>query len=133
MRVREAKAEDRAAIERIRRLSPESAQWGYADGSVCQVVEEDGIVAGFIVTREVGPDEFEILNLAIDPERRRRGLGRRMLADATARPGVHFLEVRESNAGARAFYQAAGFAVAGRRPAYYNEPPEAAIVMKKYS
>jgi ribosomal protein S18 acetylase RimI-like enzyme len=42
-----------------------------------------------------------------------------------------FLEVRESNAPAIAFYLKYGLAKSGRRPGYYRDPAEAAIVMEK--
>jgi ribosomal-protein-alanine N-acetyltransferase len=42
-----------------------------------------------------------------------------------------FLEVRESNQAAIAFYSKHGFAKMGRRPSYYRVPDEAAIVMEK--
>jgi ribosomal protein S18 acetylase RimI-like enzyme len=41
------------------------------------------------------------------------------------------MEVRESNAGAIAFYQKQGFSKSGRRPGYYRDPVEAAILMEK--
>ena len=42
-----------------------------------------------------------------------------------------FLEVRESNKGAMAFYERAGFQRAGRREGYYQDPREAALVFEK--
>jgi ribosomal protein S18 acetylase RimI-like enzyme len=49
------------------------------------------------------------------------------------RRGVNklFLEVRESNEAGIAFYEKMGFAKTGRRPGYYREPEEAALLMEK--
>lgn len=69
-------------------------------------------------------DEMHLLNITVEPRCQRQGHGRLMLALvlATARqhrlPSV-LLEVRPSNAGALALYQAAGFLQIGRRKAYY--------------
>ncbi len=78
-------------------------------------------------------DEGEILNLAVAPEYARRGIGTELVKtvlEAFERAGVRqvFLEVRESNAGARAFYQRLGFEPVGRRKGYYAKPREDALV-----
>ena len=80
------------------------------------------------------PDEGQILNLAVHPDQRREGLGRkilnRLLAEATARQlGQVSLEVRVSNTAAISLYQSAGFTVEGRRPHFYKQPAEDAFVM----
>ena len=80
------------------------------------------------------PDEGQILNLAVHPDRRREGLGRkildRLLAEASARGmGLVSLEVRVSNTAAISLYQSAGFTVEGRRPHFYKQPAEDAFVM----
>jgi ribosomal protein S18 acetylase RimI-like enzyme len=41
-----------------------------------------------------------------------------------------FLEVRESNAGARALYEKTGFQPTGRRNSYYTDPPEDAVLYR---
>jgi ribosomal-protein-alanine N-acetyltransferase len=48
-------------------------------------------------------------------------------------PGAHFLEVRESNTGARQLYERLGFEAVGSRPGYYENPPESGIVMRIFS
>ena len=132
MIVRSAIAEDLAAIAEIQALSPEASRWdpeSYLNYD-CTVAIETRVL-GFLVTRQTGPGEREILNLAVDPSQRRRGVARALLQAELGRgKNQWFLEVRESNAGAIALYQNAGFRVAGRRESYYSNPPEPGIVMK---
>ena len=115
---------------------PEASQWGPEEyllyRTFVAVAAEQ--IRGFAVWRELAPGESEILNLVVDPDFRRRGLGRMLLNEAfQVHPGEVFLEVRESNSGARRFYQALGFHEVGIRPEYYKNPPETAIVMKFHS
>jgi len=136
MKIRAVRLADLAAIAAIQAASPEASQWNPADylKHDCRVAEVKGCVAGFLVIREVGPDEREILNLAVDPAERRTGIARGLLADALASaPGSWFLEVRASNAAAIQLYESAGFQIAGRRSGYYREPAEEAIVMRFFS
>lgn len=93
------------------------------DGGLAQVARVDGGVAGLLLLR-CAADEAELLLVAVDPDWRRRGIAARLLAlafDAARARGVGavFLEVRESNAAARALYTGRGFADVGRRPSYY--------------
>jgi ribosomal-protein-alanine acetyltransferase len=100
----------------------------------CRVAVRHGKIAGFLVSREIAPGEREILNLAVDPAQRRRGIGKNLMKDEISRfRGSWFLEVRESNAAAVKLYCGIGFRPTGRRPDYYAEPPEAAIVMTFFS
>ncbi|MBI3472110.1 MAG: ribosomal protein S18-alanine N-acetyltransferase [Candidatus Solibacter usitatus] len=133
MLIRSATAADLDAILRIQEACPEAARWSPRDflAYETEVAEEAGSVGGFLVTRQVAPGEYEILNLAVDPALRRRGIARRLLEQTLeTRPGKYFLEVRESNTAARNFYISMGFQIAGRRPSYYEDPSEAAIVME---
>jgi ribosomal-protein-alanine N-acetyltransferase len=110
----------------------------FAEGSpsrLALVVEENGSIAAFLVTSHVGP-EWEIENVAVAPEARRRGLGSRLIReflDKAKQRGAEsvFLEVRESNRAARALYAKWGFVEAGRRKAYYTEPIEDAVNYRK--
>ncbi|MCR8725973.1 ribosomal protein S18-alanine N-acetyltransferase [Frigidibacter sp. ROC022] len=81
---------------------------------------------GFALARVVA-DEAELLTLAVAPEARRKGLGRRLLDGCLAtarqrRAEVMLLEVAADNAAAIALYHDAGFAEIARRPAYYRHP-----------
>lgn len=92
-----------------------------------------GGVAGYCAAWVIF-DEVHINNMAVLPEWRRHGLGAALLArvlDAAAGEGASkaTLEVRRSNAAARALYERFGFIEAGVRARYYTNPVEDAIVM----
>jgi ribosomal-protein-alanine N-acetyltransferase len=141
--IRACRPEDAGAVTSILQDSAEAADWSpqsYKEslswtGVVALVSEREGKTTGFIIGRQVG-GEAEILNLAVTPARRRKGEGGALLGAvfeefAARRVTRVFLEVRESNEMGIAFYSKHGFAKAGRRPGYYREPDEAAIVMEK--
>jgi ribosomal-protein-alanine N-acetyltransferase len=94
-----------------------------------------GPILGFAVVWLV-PDELHVLNVAVAPEARRRGVARAVLAkvEAGAREQgarVAMLEVRRSNAPAIALYRALGYREVAIRPRYYAEDGEDAIVMDR--
>jgi ribosomal-protein-alanine N-acetyltransferase len=134
--VRRGETSDLQAVTRIQDASPELAHWDASDYLAYHflVAESDGLVVGFIAARVVVAGEVEILNLAVAPSARRRGVARRLLTEIRSLlPGVLYLEVRESNLGARTFYQVYGFMEVNLRPGYYENPRETAIVMKFHS
>ena len=134
--VRAASEEDLPAIAGIQAAAPESSQWDPRDylSFDCRIAVHRDSIVGFIVTRPLAEGEWEILNLAVAPDSRRQGVGRQLLSDVLAgRRGDFYLEVRESNAAARRFYEHAGFGMVTERLQYYSNPEESAIVMKLYS
>lgn len=95
--------------------------------------DSDGRLVGYGLC-VLAADEGEILNLAVDPAARRRGLGRVLVAalvDWLRLGGAArvYLEVRRSNSAAIALYQACGFSLLGARPSYYSHPREDALTM----
>ena len=91
-------------------------------------------VTGYLIGREVA-GTGEVLNLAVAPELRRRGIGGALLEAGLAalrrrRVEEVFLEVRESNRSAQALYMAYGFRPVGQRAAYYRNPKEDALVLR---
>jgi ribosomal protein S18 acetylase RimI-like enzyme len=133
--LRTAAREDLDSIARIQAASPEAAQWqpeSYLTlDCTLAVLRTTNQVGGFLVARGTGPQEREILNLAVEPSARRQGVARRLLEEALDREeGTWFLEVRESNSAAIALYEGLGFRSMGLRKNYYNEPSEAGIVMR---
>jgi ribosomal-protein-alanine N-acetyltransferase len=134
--VRRATADDLPAVAAIQAASPESAQWNprdYLDHEFLVAIVGNS-VAGFVVFRDIVPGERELLNIAVAPQFRRRGIAR-SLWDASLRDfhGNIFLEVRESNSAAIALYKSLNFKMISRRQNYYENPAEAAIVMKFHS
>jgi ribosomal-protein-alanine N-acetyltransferase len=124
---------DLKQIRDIQDAEPGAAHWPpreYFKHHVLVAVLEDQL-AGFVVWMDAGPDEAEILNIAVRPRLRMRGIASVLLKAALdAAPATFFLEVRESNEAARALYRKLGFAEVGIRPGYYENPPESAVVMK---
>jgi ribosomal-protein-alanine N-acetyltransferase len=92
-------------------------------------------IAAYICCRLV-MDEIHILRLAVAPGWHRRGFAAFLLAEAleTARRNgavEAFLEVRSSNLAALSLYRKIGFCVAGKRPSYYPDNREDALILKK--
>jgi len=126
-----------AALERAvftdpwsRRSFEEILALGHVRGLV---LDAAGSLAGYAICSAVA-GEGEVLNLAVAPAARRRGVGRALLDAALgwlAAEGVltTFLEVRRSNEAAIELYRAAGFATLGVRPNYYRRPTEDAVTM----
>ena len=90
-------------------------------------------IAGYLIGREIA-GTGEVLNLAVSPDFRRRGVARALLrAGLTAlrkrRVEEVYLEVRESNRSAQALYLSSGFRPVGQRAAYYRNPKEDALVL----
>jgi ribosomal-protein-alanine acetyltransferase len=140
VRSRPIEEADVKRILAIQAACPEIAQWTAWDynrvarGDMAGwVVEKEGSVAGFIVARKIA-DDIEILNFAVSPELRARGIGA-MLLQQTLAWGKTFeaahaiLEVRASNAAALRFYEHHNFQTVGRRSRYYNAPIEDALLL----
>lgn len=142
--IRPAALADIPTILALERSSPGAAHWDEQEYSrilrgntaaerLVLVAEENGII-GFIVARAVGP-EWEIENIAVAPQAMRQQLGTGLVSAivelARKRGGAALhLEVRESNAAARALYEKSGFVQTGRRSDYYRDPTEDAIVYR---
>ncbi len=94
---------------------------------------DDGALAGYVLYTVVA-GEGEILNLAVAPGARRRGLGRILLEATLDRmretgAATVFLEVRQSNQAAIELYARSGFASISLRRGYYRNPTEHAVTM----
>jgi len=141
--VRRGTVADLPKLMAIARHSATAAQWNREQyesliasrtDRECLVVVEGDQVCGFIVGREAAR-EWEIENVAVRGSARRRGLGSRLLSEfldcVRARGAAEvYLEVRESNLAARKLYEKWGFVEAGRRKAYYQDPPEDALLLR---
>lgn len=102
---------------------------------ICLVAEREGEVRGY-VTAAIGYEELHILSIAMSPDARGTGGADLLLVDAIERGFPHgclavILEVREGNERARRFYRRHGFRTIGRRPRYYADSGEDAILLQK--
>ena len=88
---------------------------------------------GYIIFWVTG-QEMHILNLAVHPHHRRRGIARCLLTEALSRAraagaGMAWLEVRPSNTPALTLYASFGFQAVGQRPGYYQDTQEDALLL----
>lgn len=101
--------------------------------AVFLVAEENGEVLGYIGMHVVFGEGY-MDNLAVFPHARRKGVGKKLVETLIAWLKQHdglflTLEVRLSNQAAISLYQSLGFEEAGRRPRFYQEPVEDALLM----
>lgn len=99
------------------------------------VVVEEETVVGYIGSQTV-MDESDMMNVAVHPEFRRRGIAEALvnaLCAALKEQGSVSLtlEVRASNEPAKALYEKLGFEQVGKRPNYYRNPKEDAYILRK--
>jgi ribosomal-protein-alanine acetyltransferase len=142
--IRPASPADIAAIVALERSSLTAGHWQRAQYQalfepsapprLALVEEEESTLLGFLIARPLGP-EWELENLVVAASARRRGLGTRLLHELCARlrsqgGAALFLEVRESNAAARGLYEKCSFVKVNRRPGYYREPLEDAVMYR---
>jgi [ribosomal protein S18]-alanine N-acetyltransferase len=138
VRVRPMASGDVDAAHAVLKECPEASIWSKEDllasasGGIALVAELDGSFAGILIGR-LAADELEIQNLAVGRAWRHRGAATHLVMDAVARAcsaGAKqiYLEVRASNEAAIALYTRLGFRECGRRPGYYREPLEDAVL-----
>ena len=103
--------------------------------SLWLVALENEKVVGYVGSQSV-LGESDMMNIAVHPEHRRKGIAEALVtalvAELTAR-GNHslMLEVRPSNTPAVTLYEKLGFFQVGRRPNYYRNPKEDALILRK--
>jgi len=111
-----------------------SGAWG--SGLVEQALAAGQVLvvddAGYVVVRVVG-DVADLDRIAVEPDRRGRGLGRALLAAAVTRAATAgaermLLEVADDNASALALYSSAGFVEIHRRRGYYPGGIDAVVM-----
>jgi len=103
--------------------------------SLWLVAEHGDALLGYAGS-QTAADLSDMMNLAVAPEYRRMGIGKRLISELTEelrRRGSEALalEVRASNDPAISLYEAMGFSRAGVRPGYYFHPREDAVIMRK--
>ena len=158
VKIRPARVADIPSMMRLDRQTPTAAHWteqqyaqalqspGGSAGRIAMVaemtlevaplesskMEPDIALAGFLVAQHIAP-EWELENIVVAPELRKKGIGARLLNELLAQASETnslsvFLEVRESNFAARKLYDKAGFQPTGRRNSYYADPVEDALL-----
>ena len=103
--------------------------------SVWLVAAEGDQVAGYVGSQTV-IDESDMMNIAVAPAYRRQGIAEKLISMLIVQlkdRGSYSLtlEVRASNIPAIGLYQKLGFTQVGRRPNYYRNPKEDALVLRK--
>ena len=100
--------------------------------SLCLAATDDaGTLLGYLVCARYDT-VWHLMNIAVDPDLRRQGIGRMLVGQMIARAGAdqeYTLEVRTSNMPAIALYEDFGFRSAGTRPRYYQDNGEDAVIM----
>lgn len=142
-RVRESLPADSAAIQRIlaeaglsllQTSAPPTPSAPQTGSNQIYVCESAGEVVAVLQSRQTD-HQLEILDIAVDSRHRRKGFATLLLQSVlhlAKQRGAHefFLEVRESNAAALTLYRKFGFVVTGRRPNYYRDPTEGALLLR---
>jgi [ribosomal protein S18]-alanine N-acetyltransferase len=141
--IRPATPADVPAMRRIEAQAPTAAHWNESeydrifagDPPRLALVIHDDTLQGFLIANQIGP-EWELENIAVAAGSRRRGFASALLShflDVVKQQGGEsvFLEVRASNAAARALYAKYGFVVTGRRRRYYEYPDEDAVLYRR--
>jgi ribosomal-protein-alanine N-acetyltransferase len=99
---------------------------------ICLAALQDGRIVGYMICSRYDT-VWHVMNVAVDPSLRRRGIGTRLLErlfERADRPGAQYtLEVRLSNEGGIALYESFGFYSAGLRRGYYHDNKEDALIM----
>jgi [ribosomal protein S18]-alanine N-acetyltransferase len=98
---------------------------------ICLAASADGRLIGYLVCSRYA-DVWHLMNVAVSPEHRRGGIAKTLLNELLAQAGSdarYTLEVRTSNDVAIRMYERFGFRPAGRRPRYYHDNGEDALIM----
>lgn len=98
------------------------------------VALDEGHVVGYVGSQAV-LGWADMMNLAVMPEYRKQGIGRTLVCNLIERLKQNqvsclTLEVRCSNINAISLYHSLGFVQVGKRPGYYHNPREDALILR---
>ena len=100
-----------------------------SDVNSCALAADENQLVGFLVWQETD-FEAEVLQIAVLPSYQGQGIASALFAKLPVDKEI-FLEVRKSNQRAQAFYKKEKMAIIAERKAYYHDPVEDAIIMKR--
>jgi [ribosomal protein S18]-alanine N-acetyltransferase len=144
MQIRPATSADISFMRALEQQADTAAHWAEreygalfapeAPRRIAFIAEADNHLAGFLIAL-CDLDDWEIENVVVAAERRRSGIGSALVQEllhqaAREKTTSVLLEVRESNSAARQLYKALGFLEVGKRPGYYAQPAEDALLLK---
>jgi ribosomal-protein-alanine N-acetyltransferase len=118
------------AIEKLSFNAPKDEAVFRHDENKYLVAKNDTQVLGYIGTERIA-GETHIINMAVHPDHRNKGIGKQLLGKALRDDEVAFLEVRVSNLAAQKIYEHFGFKNIGLRKKYYQDNDEDAFIMKR--
>ncbi|MFH1684096.1 MAG: ribosomal protein S18-alanine N-acetyltransferase [Candidatus Margulisiibacteriota bacterium] len=127
------KAKDLSEVVSIEKLSfnaPKPESVFKEDEHKYLVAKDEGKVLGYIGIEEIS-GERHIINMAVHPESRRKGVGKKLIERILNKKDVFFLEVRVLNEPAVKLYEKYGFKNVGLRKKYYQDNGEDAIIMRR--
>lgn len=142
MEIRQMKKEDILQLAELEKLcfsdpwSVSAFEYELKNPLSLWLVAADGeTVAGYVGSQTV-MDESDMMNIAVAPPYRRQGIAEQLIAsmiEGLQQRQSHCLtlEVRVSNEPAISLYHKLGFLQVGRRPGYYRNPREDALILRK--
>ena len=117
-------------IEKLSFSNPKAESIFKEDEHKYLVAKNDNKLLGYIGIEEIDREKH-IINMAVHPEERGRGIGKKLMDSVLNERDVFFLEVRVSNQIAQKLYGKYGFKIVGTRKSYYSDNGEDAYIMRK--
>ena len=117
-------------IEDLSFTAPKAEEVFFSDQNKYLIAVENDEVLGYIGIERIS-GEIHIINMAVHPDYRGRGIGKKLVENVLNDKDVFFLEVRVSNLAAQKLYGKYGFKVVGTRKKYYQDNDEDAYIMKR--
>ena len=119
-----------AAVYPVSPWTLEQIQADLSQDQTWYVLAYDGVeVIGFLAVQE-NIFEAEVMQIAVKQTYQGQGIASALFAQLPADKEI-FLEVRRSNQRAQAFYKKEKMVIIAERKAYYHDPVEDAIIMKR--